>query len=470
MKKEMVGALLSMSLMAIFLTGCKDEADTPAEPVNNENMDTEQTKDENSEEIKNSGDENSGVYMLNAKPETDAVWQKLAEMYSKKTGVEVTINSPAIGEYNSVLEAELNSGKQPTIFTINNVETAQNLDEYIYDMKDTSVYKHLTDKILVIENNGKVAGVANSYECYGIIYNKAILNDYCSMDGAVIKSAEDIKNFDVLFEVANDINNRKEELNDEFGYDITGAFASSALDSSSSLRFTKQLASLPLYYEFRDDGCDMLLGEPEIDGKYLEQFKRVWDMYLSTSGMDIKRITSDILDARTEFGTQEAVFYQNGDGEYKELTNPGHGYFVAEEDLGMMPIYFGVDDVNQGLCVGTENYWAINSKAEKKNIDDSLAFLEWAITSDEGRLAISEEMGIAAPFDTFTGQYATTNAFVLDANRYMTEGKKSVAWSYLATPNAESWRSNVVEALIAYSEGIGDWADVRLAFVDGWNN
>ena len=50
----------------------------------------------------------------------------------------------------------------------------------------------------------------------------------------------------------------------------------------------------------------------------------------------------------------EAVFYQNGDWEFSPLTNEENGYAVTADDLSMMPIYFGVDDENEGLCVGTE--------------------------------------------------------------------------------------------------------------------
>lgn len=35
----------------------------------------------------------------------------------------------------------------------------------------------------------------------------------------------------------------------------------------------------------------------------------------------------------------------------------------------MMPIYFGVDDANEGLAVGTENHWTVNAKADQKDID-----------------------------------------------------------------------------------------------------
>ena len=31
----------------------------------------------------------------------------------------------------------------------------------------------------------------------------------------------------------------------------------------------------------------------------------------------------------------------------------------------MIPIYFGVDDANEGLATGTENYWCVNKNASE---------------------------------------------------------------------------------------------------------
>ena len=77
-------------------------------------------------------------------------------------------------------------------------------------------------------------------------------------------------------------------------------------------------------------------------------------------------------------------------------------------------------------------------------------------------------MGLTAPFDTFTGDYASSNPFFQDANAMMADGKTSVAWSFNATPNVDDWRADVVSALTAYTDGSGTWDDVKTAFVDGW--
>ena len=474
MKKfnKVVACALTLAMSAGAAVGC-GSADTSSTEGSSTAATVEEKTEAETEATDTNSDSDSGsgagsVYMLNFKPETDEAWQQLASDYKAETGVEVTVLTAADGQYNTTLQSEMAKESAPTIFNIGNTSAAQTWDDYTFDMSGTELYSHLTDKSLVVTYNGKTSAVANCYEAYGIIYNKKIINDYATMDGAVIKSVDEINSLDKLEAVAKDINERVDEINDQFGYELTEAFASAGLDDGSSWRFSGHLANLPLYYEFKADGADLIAGEPQIDGTYLDNFKRVWDMYVGTSAADPKTLNSGSYNAETEFGMEEAVFYQNGDWEFSPLTNAENGYLVTADDIGMLPIYFGVDDENEGLCVGTENYWAVNAKAKQEDIDASLAFLTWCITSDEGRDAITNTMGLAAPFDTFSGEFETQNVFKKDANKLMSDGKTSVAWSFNATPNVDDWRQGVVSALTAYTDGSGEWDAVSDAFTTGW--
>jgi raffinose/stachyose/melibiose transport system substrate-binding protein len=488
MKKKIVSIVMCSAMAAAMLAGCGSSssstsasttADTTAAAETTTAATTEAAADTASTEAaadtastEASTDEISDarVYLLNFKPETDDAWQKLAEDYNALGG-NVTVITAADGQYNTTLQSEMAKSEAPTIFNIGSSTDAQTWDDYTYDLSGTDLYKHATDHSLDVVYNGKVAGIANCYECYGIIVNKTILDDYCTMDNAVISSIDDIKDFDTLKKVADDIQSRIDEINDQFGYELTGAFTSAGLDSGSSWRFSGHLANFPLYYEFKDDGLeDPTAGEATIKGTYLDNFKNVWDMYVSDSGADPQLLDGGSYNAEQEFGMEEAVFYQNGDWEYSALKDAdgSNGYLTADDDLDMIPIYFGVDDENEGLAVGTENHWAINGKCSQDEIDASLAFLNWVITSDEGRDALTNTMGLSCPFDTFTGDYAPSNAFGAKASTYTSEGKTSVAWAFNATPNVDDWRADVVTALTAYTKGTGSWDDVVTAFVDGW--
>jgi hypothetical protein len=85
-----------------------------------------------------------------------------------------------------------------------------------------------------------------------------------------------------------------------------------------------------------------------------------------------------------------------------------------------------VDDENEGLCSGTENCWAINSQASEEDIESSLAFLQWVVSSDEGRRVTNEDMGLTMNFDTYTGDYVAINPFGAAAQELAAEGKTVV--------------------------------------------
>lgn len=456
MKKKLVSALLCSAMVATMFAGCGSDKETGASAGGTEAGATVEAGE-------------GSVYLLNFKPETDQAWQDLAATYTEQTGVDVTVVTAADGQYKTTLQSELAKSDAPTIFTIGSKSDAQEWADYTYDLSDSALYSHLTDKSLAIENDGIIAGVASCYECYGLIYNKTILQNYIdNYEGAVISSIDEIDNFDTLKAVCEDINSNVDAINEACGTELTEAFASSGLDSGSNWRFSGHLAGIELYYEFKDAGCDLVAGQSEITGKYLDNFKNVWDLYVNTSAADKATLDSGALNAEEELGMGEAVFYQNGDWEYAAFSNPENGYLVTTDDLSMMPIYFGVDDANEGLAVGTENYWAVNSKASQEDIDSTLAFLEWVITSDEGRTAINTEMGLTAPFDTFTGDFASQNGFAAMANEYAAAGKTSVAWSFNATPAVDDWRADVIAPLTEYTERGGSWDDVATAFVDQW--
>ena len=282
------------------------------------------------------------------------------------------------------------------------------------------------------------------------------MNDYIATDGAVISSVDEINNFETLKAVADDIQAKKDDLG------IEGAFASTGFDSSSDWRFKTHLANLPIYYEYKADGID---STDAIKGTYLDNYKQIFDLYITDSTCEPTVLSSKTgEDAASEFALGEAVFYQNGTWAYSDIKDNE----VADEDLGMLPIYIGVEgEENQGLCTGSENYWCVNSKASEEDIQATLDFLNWVITSDAGRASLSQDMGFVTPFDTFTDEYQAQNPLVAAANEYIEAGKESVAWCFTTMPS-ENWKNGVGSALLEYAQGTGDWDAVKTAFVDGW--
>ena len=383
------------------------------------------------------------VYYLNFKPEQDAQWQALAALYTEQTGIEVVVLTSASGQYETTLRSEIAKTEAPTLFQVNGPIGLNNWKDYCYDLSGSALLGELASEDFALKNGDEISGIAYVIETYGIIYNKELL----SKAGY---TADDIRGFEDLKKVAEDITARKDEL----GF---AAFASAGMDSSSDWRFKTHLANLPLYYEYKADGIGTTTA---IKGTYLDNYKLIWDLYINNSTTNpalLSTKTSD--DAVAEFVTEQAVFYQNGTWAYNDVAELG------DENLGMLPIYIGAEgETNQGLCTGTENYWCVNKKASAEDIQATLDFLYWCVSSEEGVNALCAEMGFVIPFKS---NRPSTNTLVNTANDYVSNGYTSVSWNFPTMPS-EQWKNDLGSALTAYSAGTGDWAGVVTAFVDGW--
>ena len=392
-------------------------------------------------------EEKGSVYYLNFKPEADEAWQKLAKEYTDATGIEVKVVTAASGEYSTKLNAEMAKTDAPTLFQCGNAQGLKDWGDYCLDLSDTAVYKEMTtDDFNLKDETGAVKAIGYCYEAFGIIVNKALLKQ-------AGYEVSDITDFASLKAVAEDITARSADL----GF---AAFSSPGLDGSSSWRFSGHLANMPLYYEFRDDN---VTEQPAtIKGTYLDSFKNIWDLYINNTTIAPTELTTATGDnSKADFTEGKAVFYQNGSWEYAGLIEAG----MKAEDLQMIPIYCGVEgEANAALCCGTENCWAVNSKASEADQKATLDFLYWVVTSESGTKMMAKEFG-PIPFKKAA---EPENVFFADANKLIAEGKYTVTWAFNHTPNVDAWRAGVVTALTDYSAGNGDWDAVKNAFVAGW--
>ena len=391
-----------------------------------------------------SAEETGSIYYLNFKPEVAEKWEALAAAYTAETGVEMTVVTAASGTYEDTLKSEIAKTEAPTLFQVNGPVGLNTWKDYCYDMSGSDFYGELTSDAFALKDGDAVLGIAYLTESYGLITNTALLEK-------AGYTVDDITNFETLKAVVEDITARKDEL----GF---SAFTSAGMDSSSDWRFKTHLANMPIYYEYLADG---ITSTEAIKGTYLDNYKAIWDLYINNATCEPTTLAAKTgSDAEAEFQLEEAVFFQNGDWEYGAISE-----YIPDENLTMLPIYIGVEgEENQGLCTGTENFLCVNSQASEADIQATLDFLYWLVTSETGTTTLADEMGFDIPFKAAK---ESTNYFKQVAAETVAAGKTPVTWNFTTMPS-ETWKDGVGKALTDYAQGTGDWDAVVTAFVDGW--
>ena len=447
MKKKLLALTLTGALAMSLLAGCGGSSDDTATTDTMTTEDTAATEDTDAAETETASGEGS-VYYLNFKPEQDQQWQDLAAVYTEQTGVPVTVVTAASGQYETTLMSEMGKSGAPTLFQVNGPVGLANWKDYCYDLSGSDIYGELTSDTYALKDGDKVAGIGYVIESYGLIVNTDLLEQ-------AGYTTDDIQSFEDLKAVAEDITARSDEL----GF---AAFTSAGMDSSSDWRFKTHLANLPIYFEYQDKG---ITSTDAIEGTYLDNYRAMWDLYINNSTCDPAELSAKTADdATSEFLNGEAVFYQNGSWEYGNVS--GEGKF-SDDQLAMIPIYFGAgDEANQGLCTGTENYWCVNNQADEADIQATLDFIYWCVTSEEGTKAMATDMGFVIPFKS---AQEPTNLFVKTDQEMLAAGKTPISWNFTTMPS-EEWKNGVGQALTAYAADQTDanWDGVVSAFVDGW--
>lgn len=406
------------------------------------------SSDSSSSSSSNSDDRSGNVYWLNFKPELDTAAQKLASDYMEKyPNVKVKVQTAASGNYEPTLTSEMDKSEAPTLFIIGNQAAVKEWADYAMDLSDTPIANELTtNDYNLYDESGKLVAIGYCYECYGIVVNK----DLVEKAG---HSVDDIKDFDSLKTVVEDIHKNASTL----GFD---AFVATDLDSSASWRVVGHLANLEYFYEEKDSGSKWTEAPATISGKYLPNYKKLFDLAINNSLVEPNTLATGGHDPSTEFAEGKAAFIFTGSFGYKDFEGK-----VANSCC--IPYYCGVDgEENAGLNCGTENCWAINDNASDEDKKATMDFMVWLVSDPDASKTMVENLGILPYKNAPEGD----NPYLNNAKEYTDKGCYTMDWATNFQPNVNDYRAALVSALNAYTADPSDstWADVETAFVDGW--
>lgn len=418
----------------------------------------------------NSAKADNTVYFLNFKPEIADIYKEIAQKYEAEKGVKVKVVTAASNTYETTLKSEIAKSDAPTIFQINGPVGYQSWAKYCKDLSDTKLYDYLSDKDLAIKNSGGVFGIPYVVEGYGIIYNNAIMEKYFALkDKAVsISKAEEITSFKLLKEVVEDITKHKQELG------IDGVFASTSMSGGEQWRWTTHLLNMPIYYEMKDISDESTISTAynakTIDFKYADNFRNVFDLYINNSTTEKGLLSGkSVEDSMSEFALGKAAMVQNGNWAWEQISKV-KGNTVKADDIKYLPIYIGIDgEEKQGLCIGTENYLAINKNVSEQKQKASVEFLEWLFSSETGKDYAVNKLDFISPFNTFKENERPDDPLAREVIKWMEKDKTTVEWVFNSFPSQE-FKDDFGNALLEYVQGTKSFDDVKKVTVDGWKS
>ena len=449
-RKQLFSLLLAAMILFSFAACGRDEGSSSSENTGSSSA---------------SGTQAGGkIYYLNFKPEIAQIYDEIARAYQQETGVEVQVVTAASGTYEQTLKSEIAKADAPTIFQINGPRGYASWKNYCADLKDTELYAHLTDPSLALTSGDGVYGIPYVVEGYGIIYNQAIMDKYFATEGAKVASMEEIKSFDTLKAVVEDMTAKKDALG------IQGVFASTSLQRGEDWRWHTHLANIPVAYEFQQNEVD-LSGDAtkEIAFTFDQQFKNIFDLYIQNSVTDPKLLGSkQVADSMAEFALGQCAMVQNGNWAWSQIKDVA-GNTVSEEDIKFLPVYMGLEgEETQGICIGTENYFAINSQASQEQQKLAEDFLWWLFSSETGKDYVTNQLGFIAPFDTFTEEERPDDPLAREILRFMESGDyTNINWIFTVFPN-QTFKDDFGAALLQYAQGTESWEDVKATVVERW--
>ncbi|MEG1614941.1 MAG: extracellular solute-binding protein, partial [Oscillospiraceae bacterium] len=230
------------------------------------------------------------------------------------------------------------------------------------------------------------------------------------------------------------------------------------------------LANVPISYEFEKNKVDLTSNAvKKINFTFSDNFKNIFDLYINNSTVEPKLLGSKIVDeSMAEFALGQCAMVQNGNWAWGQISSV-EGNTVKSTDIKYLPIYTGMEGENkQGLCIGTENFFCINSKATQAEQKAAEDFLYWLFSSEKGKDYVTNSLGFIAPFDTFKDNEKPKDPLAKEVIRWMEkDGVKTIPWNFTLFPS-QKFKDDFGASLLQYAQGTKQWSEVKKLVVDEW--
>jgi len=293
------------------------------------------------------------IVICQNKVEITAAMQDYAKLYTEKTGVDVkVITGGGSSDYNTVLKAEMQSGREPDIWVIEGPAGYELWKDKIADQTGAEWTQYTAAAYM---DGDKVVGFPVAVEGYGLAYNKNIL-DKAGIDPATLT------NFDALKAAFEKLDSMKAEL----GLDMV---VSMVAGTTTGMTWVTGLHNFNVYLTVGNERNDTTYIDQVLAGKVdAERFHQ----YCQYVALLFKYSDPDMLINGTQdsqlaaFANGKAAFYHQGNWMDPSLVQLNPGFEIA-----YAPHAFLHEDTD-GILVNPPSWYVVN---EKGNKDEAIAYL-----------------------------------------------------------------------------------------------
>ncbi len=368
----------------------------------------------------------------------------IKEYETLNPGVKIEVETVGGGaDYGAALKAKFNSNDKPDIFNNGGFTDLDLWVEHLEDLSDQPWVANLLDVAKEpMTKDGKLYGQPLNLEGYGFIYNKD------------------------LFEKAGITSTPKtlQELEE----------AAKKLEAAGITPFVNgygewwvlgnHFVNLPFAHQAEPDKfiTDLNSGAAKITGnEVFDQWVQLFDLTLKYGGKN--PLQTDYNTQVTDFATGKAAMTQQGNWTQVAISQTNQ-----EINIGFLPMPINNDAAAMDkLPVGVPNNWVVHKNSKVK--EEAKAFLNWMVSSDEGKRYITEEFKFIPAFDNINADEKVLGQLAADIIDYSKQGK-TLSWNWFKFPSGEASSNEFGNAMQAYIGGQMTKEKMLEAFQKTWES
>lgn len=396
MKKKLLSAILSITMMAALLTGCGgSNGNSSNEAADNTSTETESVS---SEGVK--------ITILNTKSEIQTQWEEIAQVYKDLKGVDIEVSVTVGDSPSEDITKRYASGEVPTIF-MGDVQDIIMLDEYAADLSNETWVADGGSQFGVTVND-RLTGFPFCIEARGLMYNKTAIESVTgeAFDPTAINTREDLQ---ALFEkLAAGGMETPVALNME-DWSLAGHWLTQIYEEQDGTA-----AGAQAFVDGLKDGSLKLA-----DNARWDSLMDTFDLLMEYNVNKADPLAADYDTNAVLLAEGDIAFWFNGNWAWAEMSD----FVVDGSEYGIMPIAQELSDNGAAdkLCGGATKYCMIDTKfndeAQQQAAKD---FLNWLVYEAEGQDFLVNQCNLVPAFSNI--DLEVTNPMGSSVQQYTVEG------------------------------------------------